>query len=401
MSDKINLLRRVENLEVSPQFDGVSKLVCNIDDETQMSSGTDSGYVLEFDNPLITKTILDSMMSKIRGFHYQPFNATQALLDPAAEMGDAVSVKDVYGGIYNRSRNFSSLMTADISAPTDEEIDHEYKFETKQEKKVKHQIDGIRATLTVQAGLIEGVVSTVNGYETRFAQTDTKIEARVTKTGGNNVRNSFSWELTDSGHKWYANGNSTPVMSITKNGLVVNGSGEFSGTIRATSGEIGGFTIANEGISTQGLDWWNETIERGIYFGTRGIRLGQNFWVNTSGKLYAKNLEIQGDSIKIGGTTITASDLQSGAQASADNSDTWSYTSNTVSSNSNTWTTGASNGNSAKKTWDDAQDVNVGVDIVATYFNLRSGYFIYHGATVETDWSDEMNGYVFVMRGEG
>lgn len=361
MSDKINLLRRVESLDISPQFDGVSKLVCNIDDETQMSSGTDSGYVLEFDNPLITKTILDSMMAKIRGFHYQPFNATQALLDPAAEMGDAVSVKDVYGGIYNRSRNFSSLMTADISAPTDEEIDHEYKFETKQEKKVKHQIDGVRATLAVQAGLIEGVIQTVDGYETRFAQTDTKIEARVTKTGGNNVRNSFSWELTDSGHKWYANGNSTPVMSITKNGLVVNGSGEFSGTIKASSGEIGGFKIENECISTSGMGWWDEETERGIYFGTRGLKLGQNFWVNTSGKLYAKNLEIEGDSIKIGGKTITASALQSGSQASADNSSTWSDTSSTVSSNSSTWSTGAGYGynfDSMKNGGNDAYPIN-------------------------------------------
>ena len=30
MSDRINLLRRVSSLDMSPEFDGVTKLICNI-----------------------------------------------------------------------------------------------------------------------------------------------------------------------------------------------------------------------------------------------------------------------------------------------------------------------------------------------------------------------------------
>lgn len=58
-------------------------------------------------------------------FRYTPFECTGALLDPAAELGDCVSVGGLYMPFYTRSTNFSGLMLADISAPFDEEANHE------------------------------------------------------------------------------------------------------------------------------------------------------------------------------------------------------------------------------------------------------------------------------------
>ena len=282
MSDRINLLRRAENLDIAPEFDGVSKLICNIDDETQMVVGDDSGYAIEFDNPIMTKPILESMLEKARGFQYQPYTANGALLDPAAEIGDAVSVRDIYGGIYSRSRTFSKLMTADISAPADEEIDHEYKYETKQERKVKRQFGDVRATLSVQAGM---------------------IEARVTKTGGDN--SSFGWVLNENSHTWYSG--SSEVMRVNADGL------EIRGKVTATSGYIGngsaGFTISARAIYN-GMTSLSDTEHNGVYIGVDGIALGKgNFKVDSSGNLYANNGTFNGKvragSIQYGGNNGT------------------------------------------------------------------------------------------------
>ena len=114
LSDVINLGTRVSNLDVSPQFDTYSRVIIHIDDDTQVSAGDDSGRVLEIDNPLGTQNLAQEMLTKLRGFRYQPYQADGALLDPAAEIGDAVNTPSVYGGIYTRNRTFGRLMKADI-----------------------------------------------------------------------------------------------------------------------------------------------------------------------------------------------------------------------------------------------------------------------------------------------
>ena len=287
MSDRVNLLRRVDSLNKSPEFNGITKLICNIDDETQMTVGDDTGYALEFENPMMTQSTLTAMLNKIRGYQYQPYTADGALLDPAAEMGDAVSVRNLYGGIFTRSRSFGRLMKADISAPTDEEIDHEYKFETKQERKVKRQLGDVRATLLIQAG---------------------QIAAKVSKTGGNN--SSFGWVLDDASHTWYAN--DSEVMKVTAAGLKVKGQ------ITATSGYIGnennGFTISASAIYN-GMTSLNDITHNGIYIGTNGISLGKGaFKVTSSGAISANNMTLTG-TLNVGGATITADTLRQGAQS--------------------------------------------------------------------------------------
>lgn len=261
MSDRITLLKRVASLDVSPQFDGYSKVIIHIDDKTQVSAGNDTGRVMEVTNPLGTQAMADRMLAKLRGYQYQPYNSEGALLDPAAEVGDGVSVKNIYGGIYKRDRSFSRLMKADISAPHDEEIDHEYKFETPQERKYKREMGDVRATLLIQSN---------------------EIAARVEKTGGN--ASSFGWSLLSDKFSLYAG--SKEVFKATRDGV------EIDGKITARTGYIGnganGFTITATAIYNN-ISTLNGTQSTGVYLGTDGIRLGANFMVTSAGDLFANN----------------------------------------------------------------------------------------------------------------
>lgn len=283
MSDRINLQRRVSELNKSPQFDSYSRVIIHIDDENEITVGDDYGRTLEFTNPFGTRQMAVDLLAKLRGFQYQPFTASGALLDPAAEIGDGVAVKDVYGGMYTRVRTFNRLMKADISAPHDEEIDHEYKFETPQERKIKRQFGDVKATFAIQAGL---------------------IEARVSKTSPTG-QTSFSWALDDTSHKWYANGNE--VMSVSASGLKVKG------RIEATSGYIGngtsGFTISARALYN-GMTSFGDTSHNGVYVGVDGISLGKGkFKVDASGNLTASSGTFTGNvragSIQYGGSNGT------------------------------------------------------------------------------------------------
>ncbi len=263
MTDSINILQRAENVEKAPLFNTYSKVIINIDDETQASAGTDTGRTLELDNPLFgSRTQATKLLRRLQGYQYQPYSAQGALVDPAAEMGDAISVNDVYGGIYTRERIFSRLMKTDVSAPNDEEINHEYKYETPTERKLKREMDDVRATFEIQA---------------------TQIAAKVSQTGGNN--SSFGWVLNASGHTWYSG--SRQVMKVNSSGL------EISGKITATSGYIGngtnGFTISSRAISNS-MTSLSDTTHNGVYIGTDGIALGKgNFKVDSSGNLTARS----------------------------------------------------------------------------------------------------------------
>ena len=279
MSDVVSLGRRVTEINVSPQFDNYSKVIIHVSDETTYESGNDTGRTLEIDNPFGTQAMADNILQSLTGYQYQPSDVTGALLDPAAEMGDAVNARGTYFGIYARERTFGRLMKADVSAPYDEEINHEYQFESPERREFKRSIGEVKASLIIA---------------------NDRIDAKVSQTGGST--SSFGWTLTSNAHRWYANGNE--VMSITASGLSVKGK------IEATTGKIGGFNIANWSIWNN-LPSFGGSQSSGVYLGTDGIQLGQNFRVDTSGNVTATKLTV--DTLYIGGTAVSAATLNARA----------------------------------------------------------------------------------------
>ena len=293
----MSLGRRVTEINVSPQFDNYSKVIIHVSDETTYESGNDTGRTLEIDNPFGTQAMADNILQSLTGYQYQPSDVTGALLDPAAEMGDAVNARGTYFGIYARERTFGRLMKADVSAPHDEEINHEYQFESPERREFKRSLDDVKASLIIANDNIEAKVS----QESPEGQT------------------SFSWKLLSDSHRWYANGKE--VMSVTASGLKV------SGEVEATSGKIGGFNISASAIWNN-ISSFGGSQSSGVYIGTNGIQLGQAFKVTASGAVTATNISAANmtltGTLNIGGSTISAATLRSGAQSAYNNGSYWS-----------------------------------------------------------------------------
>ena len=344
--DVIELGNKVAKVDVSPAFDAYSKVIIHISDDTQVVAGNDSGRTLEIDNPFGNQEMADRMLASLQGFQYRPYTANGALLDPAAEIGDALSTETSYGGIYTRSRNFGRLMKADVSAPTDEEIDHEYKFESPTERKFKRTVGEVKASILLTNERIDLEVSerkaqgdelssrlsltasAITAEVQRATQAEgnlsaslsvqaTQIAAKVSSSGGNN--SSFGWTLTNNAHSWYS-GN-TEVMRVSASGLMVKGE------VQATSGKIGGFTIGSSAIYNN-ISQFGGTQTNGVYLGTDGIQLGQNFKVNSSGAVTASSLALKGtitflNSDGTSAGTLSAADLRTGAYQAANNYGSW------------------------------------------------------------------------------
>ena len=304
MSDVINLSQRLTSLDVSPQFSPYSKVVIHVSDDTVIETGNDTGRTLELTNPFGTQAMAENILASLTGYQYQPYEADGTKLDPAAEIGDGANMRGIYGGIYKRNRTFSRLMSANIAAPYDEEIDHEYAFETPVERSFKRQINDVKASLIIANDNIEAKVS----QESPEGQT------------------SFSWKLLSDSHKWYANGKE--VMSVSASGLKV------TGEVQATTGKIGGFSIKASAIYNN-ISSFGGSQSTGVYLGTDGIQLGQRFKVDTSGNVTATRLTV--DTLYIGGSAVSAATLN--ARANNGNS---AYS--TVSSNGSYWSGGAGYG---------------------------------------------------------
>ena len=386
MADVINLGQRVSSVDVSPQFQPYSKVIIHINDDEAVEVGDNTGRTLEFDNPFGSEAMARNILNRLSGYQYQPYQADGALLDPAAEIGDAVGTDTSYGGLYTRSRKFGRLMKADISAPHDEEINHEFKYESPQERKFTRVTGEIRASIILTNNMIQSEVlarqNADNEMSSRITQTAdsiteevirataaegtlssritqnadsitaevqrasdaegtlrsslsiqaSEIAAKVDSSGGGG---SFSWVLNSSSHTWKAN--NAEVMRVSASGLWVKGQ------IEATSGKIGGFDIGSNALSYNGLTWGDTSRNYGAYIGQSGIQLGKNFSVDNGGNLKASNITLSG-TLNIGGQAITADALRQGAQQSYNNYSSWNGTTSTVNSNGSYWSGGASYG---------------------------------------------------------
>lgn len=288
MFDSVYVGKRVRNLYSTPQFSGYSRVILSVTDDVEYTAGNDSGRTLSLSCPWGTQKLADDILNRIRGFQYQPYQAKGAQLDPAAELGDAVTLDNVYGGIYTQDITFGSSFTSDISAPEDEEIDHEFPYQPKQNREIKRQTAELRSSLKVNADAIvaeavarEKDVSELNG---RFSVQAGLIEAKVSKSGGN--ASSFGWELLDD--SWTVKASNRDVFKVTKDGA------EVYGIIRATGGTIGGFDIGSDALSYNGQTWGG-TNTYGAYLGSNGLQMGSKFRVDMSGNLYAASGTFEGN----------------------------------------------------------------------------------------------------------
>lgn len=378
----VNVLQRASNMEISPQFDGYSavRIFIGTDDDGNAviyEAGNTDGRTLEIHNPFGTQEMANKILADIQGYQYQPLSAENALLDPAAEMGDGVTVNGVYSGIFVRATQFGRLMASDVSAPTDEEIEHEFAIESASDRQYTRFVQQTKAMLKVTNMAIEAEVSARESADEAINSTlaihASDIQARVTKQSPTG-QTSFGWNLTDSEWTVFSGNTSNTILRASASGL------EVKGKVTATSGEIGGFTIGATSIYSNGMSSMSSSQTTGVHVGTDGIKLGQNFSVDTSGNVSATNMTLSG-TLNIGGTLIGASTLRQGAQ------DGYNWGSGGggyggYASKASYSLSGGGAGFSAKGTWDAAQNPSQGISYLRTRTFVVDGAMTFQGSGV-------------------
>ena len=124
----IDLGRRVAKHDYADLFAAYSGVTLTIPDGQSYTAGDDSGRTIKAECPWASQQMADNLLAQVKGFRHQPYSAAGAIIDPAAEMGDTVTIDGVAGKICRRDQRFGTLYRADLSAPGDEEINHEIPY---------------------------------------------------------------------------------------------------------------------------------------------------------------------------------------------------------------------------------------------------------------------------------
>ena len=192
--DKTFLGSRIETL-----LPGIESLPINrveiLDDNGDVlakaqSSSIANGKTLSVVNPDGTEAMAKSILSKTEGYIQRSYEGRNALLDPAVELGDAVTVGGIYSVIAEQNLQFDALYRADISAPAADEIDDEYPYKSPIQRQIERNMAKTRSLITKTS---EEIMLKVEGIDGKYTEVKTTLDGlTVTDASGTTKINGSS-----------------------------------------------------------------------------------------------------------------------------------------------------------------------------------------------------------------
>ena len=289
LSEKIFLGSNVGELETGDVPANITRVNLSVDSDHYYTAGDDTGRAIEVTCPWGSQEMANSILSSVSGKTYQPYTATDALLDPAAEIGDAVTVGGYYSVIADISTSFDRASAPTISAPGSDEIDDEYPYESRERREtnrqlaqtrslisktseeillqVENELEGLSASFSVQLDSITSQITGLNGQVSTIQQTVSSITSQITGLDG---QISQIEQYVDSITLSVTNGSdsstiqlkagSTTISSanITFNGMVTFNDLSTAGSTVINGANITTGTISADRINLTGAITWGD-----------------------------------------------------------------------------------------------------------------------------------------------
>jgi hypothetical protein len=167
-SDSHSLGDGVMQLDYGNAQPPYTKVVYIVTNDLQASAGAGDDRVLEVYNPWGSASMANDCLNAVSGFQYQPFTASGCIIDPAFEIGDAVTISGITSHIYTASTEFGRLMLASLSAPLTVDVDHEYQYIYPSEQNFRKEMQNMSASITLNSQQIQtkvssgDIISTIN-----------------------------------------------------------------------------------------------------------------------------------------------------------------------------------------------------------------------------------------------
>ena len=258
MSDKVFLGTRMAQLDTSPSLAPVSKVILAVDSENAYIAGNDTGRTVEVTCPYGTQEMANNILSALSSYTYTPAMAQDAILDPAAEIGDGLTMGGVYTVLAQSTLTFDGLMTSDAGAPGQAEQESEYKYQSPVIADINWQLAETRSLISkTSEEILLQVENELKGLSSSFSVQLQQIQSQVTGLNGqvssitqkvDNITLSVSNGSTSSSISLSVGGVTVSSQTIQMNGLVT-----FTGLANGTT-TIDGACIKTGTIEASRID---------------------------------------------------------------------------------------------------------------------------------------------------
>lgn len=256
MSDKLFVGLGVTSVEDNGTLPPISRVTLMVDDNNAITAGDDTGREIVADCPFATQEMVNAILSRLKGYQYHAYTASDAGIDPAVELGDAVTV----GGIYSVVSRIEDDGTGypSIAAPGEAELEDEYPSVGPVTQTFNRQISETRSLISkTSEEILLQVENELQGLSSSFSVQLQQIQSQVTGLNGqvssitqkvDNITLSVSNGSTSSSISLSVGGVTVSSQTIQMNGLVT-----FTGLANGTT-TIDGACIKTGTIEASRID---------------------------------------------------------------------------------------------------------------------------------------------------
>lgn len=146
-------------------------------------SGSDTGRTLTALQPDGTNAMAAAILAKVSGYKHIGYEGRKALLDPAVELGDAVTVDGHYVPLIALDMTFDPLLAPDISAPDADEIDDEYPYKSPTQRQIERNMAKTRSLITKTSDAInlriDGVTGDVSSLQVSLGNVQSEVSGKI------------------------------------------------------------------------------------------------------------------------------------------------------------------------------------------------------------------------------
>lgn len=189
--DKTYLGRRLAEFSPGIASQPITKVeLLDEDGDVVGVSGSDTGRTLTALNPDGTNAMAAAILKKVSGYKHIGYEGSSALLDPAVELGDAVTVDGLYVPLIALDMTFDPMLAPDISAPDADEIDDEYPYKSPTQRQIERNMAKARSLITKTS---EEIMLKVEGLDGKYTEVKTTLDGlTVTDASGTTKINGSS-----------------------------------------------------------------------------------------------------------------------------------------------------------------------------------------------------------------
>jgi hypothetical protein len=188
LSEKYYVGRDVTSFSDKGKYKPISRVTLLVDDENSLTAGDDTGMEVIASCPHATQPMVNALLQTMKGYQYQAYEAGAANIDPAAELGDGVTVGGIYSPLSKLSDDGRGY--AGISSPGEAEMEDEYPSEGYITQEFNRKIAETRSTITKTS---EEIMLKVEGIDGKYTEVKTTLDGlTVTDASGTTKINGSS-----------------------------------------------------------------------------------------------------------------------------------------------------------------------------------------------------------------